>query len=182
MKRLFIALAACALASCTPSPLRPVAAADCSQSVDRAVRFSSAEINDVITVASSGPSCAQAVLNFTLRSADGDPLWTFATTLHDMGGPEAPTPEDVQVLLTRWVTVEVTHTGTLPEWRQGAESLGDSVDEGGSYETPFARETYEALRSRHLPLLCFLNSRESSQCLIIDPASGAPTVIVFRGA
>jgi len=47
--------------------------------------------------------------------------------------------------------------------------------------TPFDRETYEMLRARNLAMICYAAAVEASQCLIIDPGSQAPTMIVAYG-
>ena len=58
--------------------------------------WSSESAADTITTRSDGPSCAQAVVTFVARNANGDPLWAFASTYYDMtmGGipPEGAPP------------------------------------------------------------------------------------------
>jgi hypothetical protein len=189
--RFLVPVFALALAACTQPATAPAAApsaetaatqpAGCTREVTRNVRFSDDDTDDTLTVSASGPACGQAVLHLTIRAANGDPLWAFATIWKDMGRSENPTPQDVDAFLAQWATVELKKSGTLPEWREGAGSLEES-EQGGSMSTPYGREAYEALRARDLPLLCFLNSMESSQCLIVDPASHAPTAIIFMGA
>jgi len=37
------------------------------------------------------------------------------------------------------------------------------------------------LRARNLPMICYAAAAEASQCLIVDPASHAPTMMVAYG-
>jgi hypothetical protein len=50
-----------------------------------------------------------------------------------------------------------------------------------SYDTPFDREVYEMLRARDLPMICLAAALEGSQCLIVDPATHAPALMVAYG-
>ena len=59
-------------------------------------------------------------------------------------------------------------------------SLAESV-EGLSYSTEFERETYEMLRARNLRQLCYAAAAEASQCLVMDPATNSPIMIVAFG-
>ncbi|MET0183677.1 MAG: hypothetical protein ABW199_12410 [Caulobacterales bacterium] len=186
MVRFFVIAALFALSSCGQHTR---SAETCARSATHGVRFSNAETDDIVTATSAGPSCAQAFVFLSIRDADGDPLWAQAGTYYDMtaGGvplgdaPQA-TPQQMDEFLRGWANVRTARTMSLPDWTEGAASLTESATDGMSYDTPFVRETYRALRERDLRMLCFANSPESEQCLIIDPASNAPTVIVFHGA
>jgi hypothetical protein len=149
--------------------------------------WTSGSAPDVITARSDGPTCAQAVVTFVARGADGDPLWAFASTYYDMtmGGipPEgAPAVSNQQMdeFLAGWANVTTMRTGDLPEWREGVATLTESATTF-AYDTPFDREVYETLRTRNLAMICYAAAVEASQCLIVDPASHAPTMMVAYG-
>lgn len=186
MRRFVIALAALALSACGQSG--PTAEQQgCARLATHDVVWTQAETPDVITTASQGPSCAQAVVTFVARNASGDPLWAFASTYYDMtaGGipPEGTppvTPEQMDTFLAGWADVSVSRSGSLPEWREGVATLTESATTF-AYDTPFERETYEMLRARDLPMICYAAAVEATQCLIVDPASHAPTMIVAYG-
>lgn len=155
------------------------------RSATHEVRWSDADAPDVITTRSEGPSCAQATVLFVARNAEGDPLWTFASTYFDLttGGvaPEnAPAVSDQQMdtFLSGWANVTASASGSLPEWRDGAAGPEAATFH---YSTPFEREQYEALRQRNLPLICYAAAAEATQCLLVDPVSRAPTMIVAYG-
>ena len=185
MRRLILCLAALALGACG-QPASTASQSDCALAATHEVAWTS-ETPDVVTTSASGPSCAQAVVQFVVRNGAGDPLWAFASTYYDMsfGGipPEGAAPvsdEQMNTFLAGWADVSEMRSTELPEWREGVATLSESA-ETFSYDTPFDRETYEMLRTRDLPMLCYASAVEASQCLIMDPASHAPTMIVAYG-
>ncbi len=156
----------------------------CNQQRQAPVTFSNPARPDMITVRAEGPSCDQAVLTFVLRNAEGDVLWAMADTMRGMTISDPPfTDAQVSEFLRMWSEARSDRTGELPEWTEGAESLQAAhADEGGVISTPFTRADYESNRARNLSMLCMLNGHESGQCLIIDPLSNAPTIMMFQGA
>lgn len=188
MRPLFIAFALIALAACGQTETAGPAPSACAREATHEVTWSGESSADIVTARSDGPSCAQAVVTLVIRNAQGDPLWAFASTYYDLTaggvGPEGAAPvadEQMDTFLQGWANVSMMRSTELPEWRTDAESLSASV-QSLSYETPFDRETYEMLRTRDLATLCFAAAAEASQCLIIDPASHAPIMIVAFGA
>jgi len=187
MRLALFVLAALALSACGQQRQTASTGDGCAHSATHDVMWTSTSARDVITTRSEGPSCAQAVVTFIVRNAQGDPLWAFASTYYDLtaGGipPEgAPAVADAQMdeFLAGWANVTEMRSGELPEWRADAETLSASA-QTFSYDTPFDRETYEMLRARNLPMICYAASVEGTQCLIIDPASQAPIMIVAYG-
>jgi hypothetical protein len=184
--RILILAAALALSACGRTDTAPNASA-CARSATHDVTWTSEQAPDVITASADGPSCAQAVVTFVARNADGDPLWAFASTYYDMtaggvppeGAPAVPVA-DVERFLAGWADVTTQRSGELPEWRAGVATLTESATTF-AYDTPFDRETYEMLRARNLPMICYAAAVEASQCLIVDPASHTPTMIVAYG-
>jgi hypothetical protein len=183
MRILFLA-AALALSACGQAA--NVAQNGCARTATHDVVWTS-EATDTITTRADGPTCAQAVVTFVARSANGDPLWAFASTYYDMtmggvppDGAPAVSNEQMDTFLTGWADVTEQTSSELPEWREGVATLSESA-QTFSYDTPFDRETYEMLRARNLKMICYAAAVEASQCLIIDPASHAPIMIVAYG-
>jgi hypothetical protein len=185
--RIFLLAAVLALSACGPTGGDTASnAGACARSATHEVTWSG-ETPDTITATAEGPSCAQAVVTFVVRNAAGDPLWAFASTYYDltMGGipPEGAEPvsnERMDQFLTDWANVTEQRTTELPEWREGFDTLSASA-QTFSYDTPFDRETYEMLRTRNLQMICYQAAVEGAQCLIIDPASRAPIMMVAFG-
>lgn len=187
MRLAFIVLAALALTACGQQRETVSPSGNCARSATYQVTWTNAEAPDVITTSSDGPSCAQAVVTFVARNAQGDALWAFASTYYDLtaGGlpPEGAPPvsnEEMDRFLQGWANVTEMPSSGLPQWRAGVATLTESATTF-AYNTPFDRETYEMLRARDLPMICYASAAEATQCLIIDPASHAPTMMVAYG-
>jgi len=189
MRRIVFALAALALGACGQNQQQASTSSEtgCARTATHEVTWSSESAPDTITASSQGPTCLQAVVTFVLRNAEGDALWAFSGTHYDLtagGNPpeDAPDVTDAQMdeFLAGWANVTLSRTSELPEWREGVATLAESV-QGFSYDTPFEREVYEMMRARNLPTLCYAAAAEASQCLVMDPASHAPTMIVAFG-
>ncbi len=185
MRAILFTLLALALCACVQR--EPVAHAECERSATHDVTFYDTHTPDTISVHAEGPSCKQAVVLFTLRNARGDALWTFANTYYDLtaGGtpPEhspAVTPAQMDTFLDGFANASLVRTGTLPAWTEDKPSLAASV-QGMSYNTELPRESYEMLRQRNLPLLCYAAAAEATQCLVMDPATASPTMMVAYG-
>lgn len=185
--RILLLAAVLALSACGQGANTTQTAEGCARSATHNVTWTTEGAPDVITTRSDGPTCAQAIVTFVARNTSGDPLWAFASTYYDMtsGGipPEgapAVTNEQMDSFLAGWADVTEMRSGELPEWREGFDNLSASA-QTFSYDTPFDRETYEMLRARNLPMICYAAAVEATQCLIIDPASHAPIMIVAYG-
>jgi hypothetical protein len=181
--RLFaLCLAALALGACGQGES---ASAGCALSAAHEVRWS-ATAPDVITARAEGPTCAQAVVTLTMRNAQGDPLWAFASTYVAMKYGDAPpegaaaTQAEMEQFLAGWADVTLSRTTALPAWRAEAATLSESASTF-AYDTPFERDVYEMLRTRDLPMLCYAATVESTQCLIVDPASNTPALMAAYG-
>lgn len=188
MRQFILAAAMLMLSACGRSETAGTGGGACARSATHAIAWSQTGAQDVITTASQGPTCAQAIVTFTVRSANGDPLWVFSGPYHDLavGGDYPPdgapnvTPAQMDAFLASWADVTTSRSHDLPAWREGAATLTESATTF-AYDTPFDRETYEMLRARNLPMICYAAAAEATQCLVIDPASHAPTLIVAYG-
>jgi len=189
MRAFALAVAALALSACgSENSSNQTEASACAAQATHNVTWSETERQDAIVARAEGPSCTQAVVVWTMRNADGDALWVFASTYYDMtagGNPpdDAPATEAsaVQEFLTSWVNVTEMRSGQLPEWRADQSRPGEGVEPFG-YETPFDREVYDMMRQRNLPTICYAAAVAAVQCLVMDPASHAPTMIVAYGS
>jgi hypothetical protein len=185
MRHTVLAIAALALIACGQQ--QNPTAQGCARTATHEVTWTSESAPDVITTRAEGPTCVQAAVTFVVRNAGGDALWAFASTYYDLhAGGMAPddasavSNEQMDAFLAGWANVSEMRTAELPEWREGVATLTDSAATF-AYDTPFDRETYEMLRRRNLRMICYAAAVEASQCLIVDPVSNAPTMIVAFG-
>jgi hypothetical protein len=192
MRVIIFLLASLALAACVQreGPTRPQGAGDaCTHTATHDVSWSNPDAADTVTATSQGPSCAQAVVTFVVRNAHGDPLWTFASTYYDLhtGGtpppgvtPPAVSGEEMEKFLQSFADVTTMASGQLPDWAEGAPAPADAT-RPFHYSTAYTRDIYEALRASNRALVCYAAAAEATQCLIVDPASNGPAVIVAFG-
>lgn len=187
MRWIIIAAAATLLSACGDRHQDAQASA-CVLEAVHTVTWSNAAAPDTVHTSAEGPSCDQAIVVFTVRNASGDPLWTFANTYYDITAGGSPPPEsdpatdaDVQAFLASWANVTLLSSEELPAWTEAMSRPGEGVEPLG-YESPFDRETYEALRTRGLGTICYAVAVAAVQCLVIDPASNSPTVLVAYGS
>lgn len=187
MRFLLLAAALCVSACGQQTPPATTAAA-CMMEETHEVTWSTDGAPDVISARAEGPSCAQAFVTLSIRGAQGAPLWIFSSTYYDLtagGTPpdDAPavTPVAMETFLSGWAQVTEMRSSALPEWREGMARPGEGVTPFG-YESPFEREIYEGMRQRDLRTICYAAAVAAVQCLVIDPASHAPTVIVAYGS
>lgn len=185
------ALAALALSACGQAENTKTTdnteAASCVHSARHAVEWSRDGVNDVITTSSDGPTCKQAAVTLVVRNADGNPLWVFASSHAALStgdvlltNPQDVSPEQIEAFLASWGEVSATRSGTLPEWAPDAAAPA-AVDTAFTYQTPLAREAYNALRGSDVRMICYAVAVFTTQCLVIDPQSMRPTPIVTYG-
>jgi len=184
MRRIFIGIAALALSGCG-QPQNALQSA-CARSATHEAAWTNAEAPDTIIARADGPSCLQAVVTLTIRNAQGDPLWTVASTYYQMtAGGAAPadaapvSAESMDAFLEGWAEVTLSTSGSLPAWLEN-QTLTQSATTF-SYVTPLDRDGYEMLRERNLAMLCYASAVATTQCLVIDPLTNAPIPIVAYG-
>lgn len=183
--RIFALLALSLLGACDGGS-QPSANTGCSRSASHEITWSTPQAPDTVTAHADGPSCAQAIVTLTIRSAQGDPLWTFAATHFAMQSGDGALPESapavsdeaMDAFLTNWAELTIQKSTTLPQWREADARL---TGETFSYHTDFDRDAYELLRTRDLPMACYAAGVESVACLVVDPFSHAPAQIVAYG-
>jgi hypothetical protein len=188
MRFLICGLLAMALSACGQQSPQQRAESGCARSATHEVDFTAAETPETVTARSEGPSCAQSFVVLTVRNSEGDPLWITSNTYYDLaegGIPLEPSPvsdERMDAFLQGLADVSMLKSGELPAWREDAASLAESVTEDFAYFTELPRDSYEMLRGRDLPMLCYAAAAEASHCIVMDPLSNAPIMIAGFGA
>jgi hypothetical protein len=159
----------------------------CARSHARQIVFSNPKRPDTLTASSQGPTCGKAIVVLALRTADGVPLWAFASPytgiamLAPENGLDSLTAEQMDEFLGQWGNPSTMRAGDLPAWPEEVAAL-DQVDSGGpTYYTRYPRRFYETARASNRPMFCFTNGWESTQCLIMHPDSTQPLELVEFG-
>lgn len=122
-------------------------------------------------------SCSAATARFSITDAGGNALFTETYPVeHVMILAGLTTVEEMNAAFVEWVApaTAIETTGSLPDWPAGADY--PIAGEFPFYaEEAVTREAYLALRSRNLPLFCFVQGMESTACLVLE--NGALTKI-----
>lgn len=181
MRLLFSAIAALlALGAC--KPVVKTAAAQggaCARVVERAAAVTGP--GDVIEARAIGDDCANAVLVWTLRTAAGKPIWTYAAPYEWLATPVDPTSaSELESFLERWAGVTVDDTSASPVWSVEDAAAPEAWGPAGA--SIFLRETYESIRAEKMPRVCLPTSKESYQCIFYDAEAEAVDVHFSGGA
>ncbi|MBI1187986.1 MAG: hypothetical protein GC206_11770 [Alphaproteobacteria bacterium] len=165
-------LVAAALAGCG----RSGETTRCDAEASSAVVFSAPDANDAVEARAIGADCGAAVAVLAVRSHEGVPIYAWAAPMHptfgDSFAPRVETPlsrQEMQAFLDRWAAAASATTGAAPAWHEGIV-------------TPFSRETYEDIRDRNAPMLCFLSSVARETCIYWESGVAAAGVLAERDA
>lgn len=171
------------LAACGPQAGQQ--AGECAASAESTLSFTAPDTANSIKAVAAGPTCDEAMVTWTLNSADGAALWTHESTYNAMvhGGPpptNAPPAarDEVEAFLQSWIELSLTRAGDLPQWPERATAPGE--DGPFDYVSELPREAYERLRAENGPLACFASDATHIKCLAMD--DGAPVLMVEYGS
>jgi ABC-type Fe3+-hydroxamate transport system substrate-binding protein len=170
--RALIIVAAAALCACgAPTTATTEIAAGCEATASSSWTPAGGASAYGVTAASEGADCANANATLTITDAAGAVVWTETFPANQvMMLAHATTPEDMTQALAEWVnpnTSPFQTTADLPVWPVGAE--GPTHEEFPFYPEEGARQdTYEGLRSRAVPVICYVQGMESSACLTLE--------------
>ncbi|MGE3302452.1 MAG: hypothetical protein AB7M12_05005 [Hyphomonadaceae bacterium] len=161
------------------------APADCARVVRRTIAFTAPDAQDVIEARAIGPDCDAAVVVFSLRRADGAPLWAMARAhawARDPGGAYAPSHDAaaMDAFLTEWANARQDTTAALPDWPERENVFKDQL--GGLNATPLPREQYLDVRRQGAPRLCFAADAETIDCIYYDAQKGEARKILEIGS
>ncbi|WP_152599655.1 hypothetical protein [Hoeflea sp. BAL378] len=146
-----------------------------AEAADCAVTVEQTWLGDLHATAIASGDCAVAGLDLIVRNGVDEVVWSASYQSGDlMGFDGIGAPDDMRVAMEDWLGVyaEAGTTDTLPEWPQGADQ-----PEGGEF--PFyvaeelSRQDYEELRTGGFPMICYIQGRESTLCLVRRPDVGA---------
>lgn len=155
---------------------RDAGTARCDGEASSAVTFSSPDANDAVEARAIGADCGAAVAVFVVRSHEGVPIYAWAAPMHptfgDSFAPRVEQPlsrQEMQAFLDRWAAAASATTSAAPAWHEGIV-------------TPFSRDTYEDIRARNAPMLCFLSSVARETCIYWESGVAAAGLLVERDA
>lgn len=169
--RMIISAAALVLAAaCTPSAQPTASANACQASASEQWAPGGGEALS-IEAHSAGPDCAHAVATITVRDVSNEVVWTDVhVTAQVMVLAGAQDSASMQSALHEWIASDHPSFATsaaLPDWPQGAEQ--PAAGEFAFYvDESLDRANYVALRSRGVPVYCYVQGMESLNCLALE--------------
>lgn len=161
-------IAVVAVGACAPA--NTSATAGCQASASAPWRPLSG-VEFTVEASSAGPDCEHAVATLVIRDPSNRILWAeaypteFVMTLtgaQDVGA--------MQTALAEWINSSnntIATSSAFPEWPANAEAPVSG--EFPFYPEPgWERDTYAALRTRDVPVFCFVQGMESMACLALE--------------
>ena len=159
-----------ASAPATETAATPTAIDGCAATVEKAWGAGSADGRPGLVVKgwTSGPTCKSAIVTLGVYDEGGLPIYAWASAAQFIFGLQnANTAEEMKAALNEWNgpdNLPPDTTGTLPPWNE----TSGQPDQAEFFFIPqdgMDKATYENLRKRNLPLLCYPQGRESTLCL-----------------
>lgn len=147
----------------------PAMAGDCEVSVEQDWP------DGLLASAFASGECGLASLDLVVRNGVDEVVWSASYQSGDlMGFDDIADPDAMRVAMEDWLGAyaDASSSDKLPEWPQGA----DQPDAG---EFPFyvaeglSRQDYEDLRAGSYPMICYIQGRESTLCLVRHPGVSA---------
>jgi len=147
------------------APAQKANADDCTLSV------AAIWLDDFTATATTAGECGSGELALVVRNATDEVVWSASYLPKDLFGfEEVSTAGAMNTALTDWITTNsmTASTSDLAEWHEG--------DDGPeALEFPFypaedvVRDFYEMARELDLPMLCYIQGRESAACVFQMP-------------
>jgi hypothetical protein len=159
------------------APATPTAATPgCVYIEEGEIRLSGGRTPDKVTLRSSGPRCADAVLLVVVRTAGGQLLHADAINVAMSGIIADITPgTETEALRERMKSIvasaaNLTNTAKLPQWPEGADQPPTEDAEvfyNLSPERWVNREVWNDWRAAKVPAWCYASSYEGFDCIAV---------------
>jgi hypothetical protein len=189
MRRLFLAAIALGAVGCGRGPSGALSevqgnlpgSAICERRSTRIVPFTAPDAADVIETRAVGSDCESAVVVWTIRTAAGKPLWTYAAPYEALATAQDLTNVPaMDAFLSRWAGGAVDDTGASPHWP--VEQADPPEAWGPTGRSQFTRSTYEAIREDRLPRICLALTVERTACIFYDDRADATDIHFEQGS
>ncbi|MEJ0060017.1 MAG: hypothetical protein WDM79_10765 [Terricaulis sp.] len=169
--RALIIVAAVALCACGAPTTTTEVAAGCETTATNSWTPAGGASAYTLTATAEGADCASANATFTITDAAGTAVWTETFPANQvMFLAHVTTPAEMTEALAEWVNPNsspFSTTADLPAWPVGADA--PTHDEFPFYpEEGAQQDTYEGLRARAVPVICYVQGMESSSCLALE--------------
>lgn len=135
----------------------------CAARIERTIAFTAPAAQDIITIQSSGPSCANLIAHVTIRTAEGHVVFAHAARIDALMDPKLNpvAAQGVKAVLNDYAAMTDGGARTvLPDWADGAAEIA-SIAPYGMFLPTATNMLYRRIREQNPPLLRLREGRES---------------------
>jgi hypothetical protein len=136
-------------------------------------------LDDLVASAHVSGECDAAAIDLVVRNGVDEVVWSASYASGDLlGFDDIADVDTMQMALSDWLGdyVEISSSAGLPEWPEGAD-MPDAGEFPFYVEQGISRNDYEKLRTADYLMICYIQGRESSLCLIRQPGINALTSV-----
>jgi hypothetical protein len=162
-----------ATAPLTPALAQKAMAEDCELTMEQTW------LGDLVATAHVSGECGLTTIELEVSNNANEVVWSESYGSGDLFGfDDVLDKHAMRVAIGDWLGAyaDNTSSGTLPEWPQGAD-MPDAGEFPFYVEDGLSRQDYEAFRAADYPMICYIQGRESSLCLVKMPDDGTLTPI-----
>ena len=132
-------------------------------------------LDDLVASAHVSGACDAATLDLVVYNGVDEVVWSASYESGDLFGFDDIVDVDLMHLaLTDWLGeyVDISSSAGLPQWPQGADM--PAAGEFPFYvEDGITQADYEDIRAADYPMICYIQGRESTLCLVRHPGINA---------
>lgn len=136
-------------------------------------------LDDLVASAYVSGACDAATIDLVVHNGVDEVVWSASYASGGLFGfDDIVDAETMQMALGDWLGdyVEISSSAGLPEWPQGAD-MPDAGEFPFYVEEGVSQNDYEQLRAADYPMICYIQGRESTLCLVRQPGINALTSV-----
>ena len=144
-------------------------AEDCGMSIE------AGWLGNLVASAHVSGECGLASIELVVRNGVDEVVWSASYASGDLFGFDDIAEADaMRGAVSDWLVsyAQASTSGALPAWPQGAD-MPDAGEFPFYVEDGLTRQDYEDLRAANFPMVCYIQGRESTLCLVEVPDGGA---------
>lgn len=138
------------------------------------IHFRSFKVKDILELSVGPGPCATAIMTLNIRSDEGDVFYTYASqfALHVVPDPNDPNFDKfIEPFLKNLETGAQKNARDMPKYYKQDEA-------NGLIKLHVKRNSYKAMRLRHVPMLYHLTSHDRWQYVMFNKKKSGARVVV----
>jgi hypothetical protein len=141
-------------------------------------------LGDLVATASVSGECGLAEIALEVHNRLGEVVWSANYPSVDLFGFDDIVEIDaMRIAVDDWLVsyADSSSSARLPEWPQGAEQP-DAGEFPFYVEDFITQPDYEDIRSADIPMICYIQGRESTRCLVKFVGDSGGSELLSMGA